>query len=72
MQQHNDHHDADVTNDRTALGRRRMTVAQAASCLGVTAEAVRARIQRGTLEHTREGKTVYVLLPTDRTQHDGA
>ncbi len=48
-----------------------MTVAQAASYLGITAEAVRARIQRGTLEHTREGKTVYVLLPIDRTEHDG-
>ena len=71
MQPQYNHHDADMTNDRTASGRRRMTVAQAASYLGITAEAVRARIQRGTLEHTREGKTVYVLLPTDRTQHDG-
>jgi hypothetical protein len=48
-----------------------MTVAQASSYLGISAEAVRARIQRGTLEHTKEGKTVYVLLPDDRTRHNG-
>jgi len=47
-----------------------MTVAQAASYLGISAEAVRARIQRGTLEHTREGKTVYVLVPKDRKRHN--
>jgi excisionase family DNA binding protein len=61
---------ADTTN-LSSSGRSSMTVAQAASYLGITAEAVRARIQRGTLEHTREGKTVYVFLPRDRTQHDG-
>jgi excisionase family DNA binding protein len=39
-----------------------MTVAQAASYLGISAEAVRARIQRGPLGHTKEGGKVYVLL----------
>jgi excisionase family DNA binding protein len=48
-----------------------MTVAQAASYLGISAEAVRARIQRGTLEHTKAGKTVYVLLPDEQTRHNG-
>src|SRR5215208_2042487 len=69
MQQHDVHHDADITRDQTPSGRR-MTVAQAASYLGISAEAVRARIQRGTLEHTREGKTVYVLVPKDRKRHN--
>jgi excisionase family DNA binding protein len=51
-----------------------MTVAQAASYLGISAEAVRARIQRGTLAHTKEGGKVYVLLnrPTEaKDDHDG-
>jgi excisionase family DNA binding protein len=69
MQHHDAQHNADMAD--LSSSDRRMTVAQAASYLGITAEAVRARIQRGTLEHTREGKTVYVLLPRDRTQHDG-
>jgi excisionase family DNA binding protein len=70
MQHHDAQHNADMTK-LSSSGRRSMTVAQAASYLGITAEAVRARIQRGTLEHTRKGKTVYVLLPSDRTQYDG-
>ena len=42
--------------------------------LGVTIEAVRGRIKRGTLEHERTDKGVFVLLPadqsTDRPQPD--
>jgi hypothetical protein len=34
--------------------------------LGVTVEAVRGRIKRGTLEHERDSGTVYVLLDADR------
>jgi hypothetical protein len=37
-------------------------VAEAAEVLGISAEAVRGRIRRGTLPVEREGGTVYVLL----------
>jgi hypothetical protein len=40
----------------------RLTVAQAATALGITEGAVRSRIKRGTLRTTREGGTVFVLL----------
>jgi hypothetical protein len=50
-----------VGEDRTA-NERRMTVAEAAGVLGISAEAVRGRIRRGTLPVEREGGTVYVLL----------
>ncbi len=39
----------------------RLTVAQAASRLGITEGAVRSRIKRGTLPTTKEGGTVFVL-----------
>jgi hypothetical protein len=41
---------------------RHTTVAEAAALLGISAEAVRGRIRRGTLPVEREGGTVYVLL----------
>jgi SAM-dependent methyltransferase len=41
----------------------RLTVAQAAASLGITEGAVRSRIKRGTLPTTKEGGTVFVLLP---------
>jgi hypothetical protein len=62
-------------------------VAEASEILGVTVEAVRGRIKRGTLEHERDSGTVYVLLhadqiptgprpgvdqPTDRLQSDSS
>jgi hypothetical protein len=53
--------------------KRRTTVAEAAELLGISAEAVRGRIRRGTLPVEREGGTVYVLLddPADyRTTGD--
>jgi hypothetical protein len=34
--------------------------------MGVTVEAVRGRIKRGTLEHERDSGTVYVLLHADQ------
>ncbi len=40
----------------------RLTVAQAATALGITEGAVRSRIKRGTLRTTREGGAVFVLL----------
>ena len=48
-----------------------MTVPQAASYLGISAEAVRARVQRGTLPHTKEEGKVYVLLDRHDERHDG-
>jgi hypothetical protein len=42
-------------------------VAEAARLLDTTAEAVRSRIKRGTLESVKEGATVYVLLGPDQT-----
>jgi hypothetical protein len=56
-------HDGDITDDRTL----RLTVSEAASALGISAEAVRQRIKRRTLttEKDHDG-TVYVLLESDR------
>jgi hypothetical protein len=56
-----------VGEDQSQTGRRRLTVAEASEILGVTVEAVRGRIKRGTLEHERTDKGVFVLLPTDQT-----
>src|SRR5215212_2916998 len=50
-----------VGEDRTPP-KRRTTVAEAAEILGISAEAVRGRIRRGTLPVKRESGTVYVLL----------
>jgi hypothetical protein len=61
-----------VDGDRTPPVRR-TTVAEAAEVLGISAEAVRGRIRRGTLPVEREGGTVYVLLDSgveDRTTAD--
>jgi excisionase family DNA binding protein len=46
--------------------RRRLTVAQAADALGVTVDAVRARIKRKTIEHVRVDGRVYVILGGDQ------
>jgi hypothetical protein len=56
-----------VGEDQSQTGHRRLTVAEASEILGVTVEAVRGRIKRGTLEHERTDKGVFVLLPTDQT-----
>jgi chromosome segregation ATPase len=40
-------------------------VAEASEILGITVEAVRGRIKRGTLEHERDSGTVYVFLDAD-------
>jgi hypothetical protein len=50
-----------VGEDRTPP-QRRTTVAEAAEVLGISAEAVRGRIRRGTLPVEREGGSVYVLV----------
>jgi hypothetical protein len=61
-----------VGEDRTPP-KRRTTVAEAAEVLGISAEAVRGRIRRGTLPVERESGSVYVLLDytsEDRTTAD--
>jgi hypothetical protein len=55
-----------VGEDQSQTRRQRVTVAQASEILGVTVEAVRGRIKRGTLEHERLSGTVYVLLHADQ------
>jgi excisionase family DNA binding protein len=50
-----------------------MTVPEAAEALGITADAVRSRIKRGTLPTVREGGRVFVVVdatdqPTARAQ----
>jgi hypothetical protein len=65
-----------VGEDQTATeqgqDRRRVTVAEAAEILGITAEAVRTRIKRGKLDSVKDppGRTgtVYVLLEADQTR----
>jgi len=43
-------------------------VAEAADALGITVDAVRSRIKRGTIEHERKGGRVYVLLGVDESR----
>jgi hypothetical protein len=53
-------------------GEQRVTVKQAGEILGISPEAVRARIKRGTLRKEKgEDGTVYVRLDADRAQWDG-
>jgi hypothetical protein len=55
-----------VGEDQSQTSQQRVIVAQAAQILGVTVEAVRGRIKRGTLKHERHNGTVYVLLNADQ------
>jgi hypothetical protein len=58
-------------DDQTAPEQRKITVAEAAQLLGISAEAVRTRIRRAKLRSIKEGGTVYVLLDQpepDQTQ----
>src|SRR5215218_3689262 len=50
----------------------RVTVAEAAQLLDLSAEAVRSRVQRGTLPSVKEDSTVYVLLDVAQTRLDAA
>jgi len=45
-------------------------VAEAADALGLTVDAVRSRVKRGTIDHMRVGSRVYVLLGADEA-HPG-
>jgi rubrerythrin len=50
--------------------RRRMSVRQAAAELGITVEAVRNRIKRGTLSSEKESGSVFVILEGDYERTD--
>jgi excisionase family DNA binding protein len=52
--------------------RRRLSVSEAADALGITVDAVRSRVKRGTIAHERVGGRVYVLLGADQSRpgHD--
>ncbi len=56
----------DQASDRPTTGRR-FTVSEASGVLGISVEAVRGRIKRGTIGHERDGERVYVILDADRT-----
>jgi hypothetical protein len=43
-------------------------VAEAADALGITVDAVRSRVKRGTIDHVRVGGRVYVLLGDDEAR----
>jgi hypothetical protein len=58
------------TNGDQTTNLTRFTVAQAADVLGLSAEAVRMRIKRGTLAHVKEENTVYVLLDPSSLETD--
>jgi hypothetical protein len=46
-------------------------VAEAADALGITEDAVRSGVKRGTIDHQRKGGRVYVLLDDEsRSGHD--
>ena len=48
--------------------KRRVTVQEAADMLGISQEAVRMRVKRGTLKSEKRGGRVYILFGTDPTQ----
>ena len=52
----------DLTADQTTVPTEALTVAEAAEALGITTEAARMRVKRGTLPSTRIDGTVYILL----------
>ena len=61
-------HDSTVDHTPDERATNRVTVADAARLLGLSAEAVRMRIKRGTLASEKVEGTVYVLLDADPTR----
>lgn len=55
-----------VGEDARRDTRRRLTIDQAADQLGITVDAVRGRVKRGTIAHEREGGRVYVFVDADQ------
>ncbi len=61
------------TNDDQSPINHRFTVPEAAAVLGISPEAVRARIHRGTLHKEKApGGTVYVRLDDDQSKSNGS
>jgi hypothetical protein len=58
-----------TTNDDIPPDRLRLTVPDAARVLGISPEAVRNRLSRGTLESIKDQGTVYVLMYRDMVRH---
>jgi hypothetical protein len=59
-----------VGEERTGRDLDRLTVAEAAGVLGISQDAVRKRIARGTISHDRdESGRVYVYLSPSETVH---
>jgi excisionase family DNA binding protein len=59
-----------VGEERTGRDLDRLTVAEAASVLGISQDAVRKRIARGTISHDRdESGRVFVYLSPSETVH---
>ena len=54
-----------MAEDQPETGRR-LTIDRAADYLGISSDAVRSRVKRGTLAHEREAGRVYVLVDADR------
>ncbi len=73
MRTNGDHtdHTADPTDDPTVVPTDALTVAEAAEVLGITTEAARIRVKRGTLPSTRIDGTVYVLLDRPNPRLNG-
>jgi excisionase family DNA binding protein len=55
-----------VGEDPRQDARRRLSVGEAADELGVSVDAIRSRVKRGTIPHIRRGGRVWVLLGTDQ------
>jgi hypothetical protein len=51
---------------------RRLTVPEASETLGISADAVRSRIKRGTLETVRKGGRVYIVVGGETTDRPSA
>jgi hypothetical protein len=58
-----------MSSDESTI-KRRYNVREAAEVLGISPEAVRTRLSRGTLDSFKEGRRVYVLLERDMTKSD--
>ena len=57
-------HTADTPPDKM-----RLIVPDAARALGISPEAIRNRLSRGTLQSERHGGTVHVLIDRDMVRH---
>ena len=69
MGQHGGVGENHTTNDDIPPDRLRLTVPDAARVLGISPEAVRNRLSRGTLESIKDQGTVYVLIYRDMVRH---